>query len=112
MLRAYSLGVVNGMGDGTFAPDSNLTREQAVTMLGRVYELSRFSAVMGGETLSQGGEPFLDDSAIFDYARNYVYFFTGQSIVDGMGDGTFAPKSSMTREQALKIAVETADRLG
>ena len=67
---------------------------------------------MGGETLSQGGEPFLDDSAIFDYARNYVYFFTGQSIVDGMGDGTFAPKSSMTREQALKIAVETADRLG
>lgn len=112
VLRAYSLGVVNGMGDGTFAPDSNLTREQAVTMLGRVYELSRFSAVMGGETLPQGGEPFLDDSAIFDYARNYVYFFTGQSIVDGMGDGTFAPKSSMTREQALKIAVETADRLG
>ena len=46
---ALGLGVVNGMGDGTFAPDSPLTREQAVTMLGRVYELVLTSAISGGE---------------------------------------------------------------
>lgn len=112
VLRAYSLGIVNGMGDGTFAPDSSLTREQAVTMLGRVYELSQISAVNGGETLPRSTALFLDHSSIFDYAKNYVYFFAGQAIVEGMGDGTFSPKLPMTREQAIKIAVETADKLG
>jgi len=112
VLRAYSLGVVNGMGDGTFAPDSNLTREQAVTMLGRVYELSSTGTVGTGASLPQSSNRFSDHNSILAYAKNYVYFFVGQSIVDGMGDGTFAPKSSMTREQALKIAVETAAKLG
>lgn len=112
VLRAYGLGIVNGMGDGTFAPDAQLTREQAVTMLGRVYELAKFSAINGGATLPQQYGHFDDHSAIFEYARNYVYFFAGQSIVEGMGDHSFAPKSSMTREQALKIAYLTTQTLG
>ena len=81
-------------------------------MLGRVYELSQISAVNGGETLPRSTTLFLDHSSIFDYAKNYVYFFAGQAIVEGMGDGTFSPKLPMTREQAIKIAVETADKLG
>ena len=113
VLRAYGLGVVNGMGDGTFAPDSPLTREQAVTMLGRVYELYLTGTVGTGEDLPQELVlAFRDHNDIFDYAKNYVYFFAGQTIVEGMGDGTFAPKLHMTREQAIKVAGETADRLG
>ena len=113
VMRAYGLGVVNGMGDGTFAPDANLTREQAVTMLGRVYELVRTNAVSGGELLPQlSVMTFSDHVKISDYARNYVYFFAGQYIVEGMGDGTFAPKNAMTREQAIKVAFVTAANLG
>ena len=113
VLRAYGLGVVNGMGDGTFAPDANLTREQAVTMLGRVYELVLTGTISGGELLSQLWIPdFTDHSSISGYAGNYVYFFAGQGIVNGMGDGTFAPKSNMTREQAIKVSTETAAKLG
>ena len=112
ILRAYNLGIVNGMGDGTFAPNANLTREQAVTMLGRVYELAETSAVSGGAGLPQAMLYFTDHTSIFDFAKNYVYFFAGQGIVEGMGDGSFSPKRSMTREQALKIAVETAEKLG
>jgi len=104
--------VVNGMGDGTFAPNAPLTREQAVTMLGRVYELAYTDAIGDGSGLIQATARFADHWNIFDYAKNYVYFFSGQSIIDGMGDGTFAPKASMTREQAIKVAVETADKLG
>lgn len=111
VLRAYSLGVVNGMGDGTFAPNASLTREQASTMLGRVYELAVTGTILGGAGLSQSNAYFTDHWNIQDYAKNYVYFFVDQGIVDGMGDGTFAPKSSMTREQALKIAVVTVEHL-
>ena len=113
VLRAYGLGVVNGMGDGAFAPDASLTREQAVTMLGRVYELVLTNGISGGELLPQDAAlSFSDQGSISDYAKNYVCFFVTHGIVDGMGDGSFAPKASMTREQAIKVAAVTASTLG
>ena len=33
-------------------------------------------------------------------------------ILDGMGDGRFAPQGTMTREQALKVAVVCLQNLG
>lgn len=35
---AYDLGIVNGVGNGKFAPSSTATREQAATMLVRLYD--------------------------------------------------------------------------
>ena len=111
ILKAYSLGIVNGMGDGTFAPDATLTREQACTMLGRVYELARQGVTAEGTFLPQSAEQFSDHFEIFDYAKNYIYFFVSFGIIDGMGDGTFAPKDTMTCEQALKIAAVSLENL-
>ncbi len=112
VLRAYGLGIVNGVSENRFAPNGALSREQAVTMLGRVYELTKTNAVSGGAALEQGDQVFADDAAIGDYARNYIYFFVGQGVVDGVGGNQFAPAAAMTREQAIKVAVETADKLG
>lgn len=109
VLRAYGLGVVNGVGEGKFDPTGKLTREQAVTMLGRVYELATTGTVGDGSTLAQkDGAAFSDDAAISAYARNYIGFFVGAGVINGMGDGRFAPKASMTREAALKTAAEAA----
>lgn len=111
VLRAYGLGIVNGMGDGLYAPDSTLTREQAVTMLGRVYELVELGRVGTGGELPQNGAPFSDDSAISAWSKNYVYFFVGAGVINGVGNGLFDPVGNMTREAALKVAVETVSRL-
>lgn len=111
VLRAYDLGVVKGKGEDWFGPEDFLSREQAVTMLGRVCELVKYGAVADGSGLYQGGvEPFLDDGSIGDYARGYLYFFVELGAVGGMGDGTFAPQRNMSREAAVKVAVETAER--
>ena len=111
VLKAYQLGIVNGMGDGSFAPDATLTREQAAAMLGRTYERATQGVIMGGAFLPQGADSFSDHHGISDYAAPYIYFFTGQSIINGMGDGSFAPKGTMTREQALKIAAVCVQNL-
>lgn len=111
VLKAYSLGLVNGMGDGTFAPNATLTREQASAMLGRAYELATQGVLFGGAFLPQGPEEFQDSSEISDWAKNYIGFFAGQSIINGMGDGSFAPQGTMTREQALKIAAVCVQNL-
>ena len=39
--KAYSLGIVNGMDDGSFAPKSNALREQAFVMIARFIGLNK-----------------------------------------------------------------------
>jgi len=110
VLKAYSLGLVNGTGDGTsYSPEAPLSREQACTMLGRVCELVRSGSVGDGSTLYSGGaQSFTDNSDISSYARNYLYFFADEGILTGSGDGAFRPGTNMDRQSALKVCVETA----
>ena len=107
ILIAYQLGVVNGMTATTFAPGGILTREQAVTMLGRVAELVATGAVGNGSALEKGTKQvtFTDAGSIGGWAQNYVDYFVSHGVIDGMGNGAFAPKNNMTREQAMKVAV-------
>ena len=54
VLLAARCGIVKGMGDGTFLPKENITREQAATMLYRTYScgLSRHSVTFSRVTSS------------------------------------------------------------
>ena len=107
------LGIAGGMGDGTFGVNGTLTREQAVTMLGRVVELAEDGKVSDGSGLKKGKTEvaaFTDDAKIGSWAKNYVAYFVSHGVVNGMTDGSFAPAANMTREQAMKVAVEALDK--
>ena len=112
ILIAYQMGFVNGMGDGTFAPKGTLTRAQAVTMLGRVAELVQTGAVADGAALKKGEKQvsFSDGAAIDSWAVHYVNYFVSHGVIEGMGNGAFAPRANMTREQALKVAVAALEQ--
>lgn len=127
MLKAYNLGVAIGTSDTTFEPDTLLNREQAATMLTRVFKRSTipgWSIDKDGEfTLSytKPGE-FADDINISDWAKDSVYFMAANNIIQGLGDNNFAPKNvtseqeaagyaNATREQALAIAVRMVENL-
>ena len=97
---AATLGIVNDTGNGSFSPRGLLTREQAVTMLGRAYALFRDVPADGAEL------PYSDAAQIADYARQPVALLTGLGVLSGSGDGMLHPQSKLTREQALKLAVE------
>ena len=102
VLQAYQLGIVKGVGDGRFAPYDTLTREQAATMLCRVY-----AYVLGGYN-PENYKPsqsslFVDDAQISSWARGFLYFLVSHNIINGVGDNRFAPLDTLTYEQALKI---------
>lgn len=111
VLKAYSLGIVNGKSETTYGPRDKLTREQAATMLTRVYKLANIE----GWTLENDSQfpltytkpsPFADDAEISQYARDSVYFMTAYGVITGVGDNRFAPRGfDATREQALIISV-------
>ncbi len=118
ILKAYGLGITNGMTETTFEPDSFLTREQAAVMLARAYEKA-FEL----DTLPEyeAPEAFADDDMISDWAKEAVYYMAANGIITGMDDNMFAPKynteeeeesgyGSATREQALLIAVRIYDK--
>ncbi len=128
VIRAYNLGIVNGVGDGTaFAPDQLLTREQAATMLTRAFK----RATITGWTLPNDSAfplvydmpaPFADDAAISGWARDSVYFMAANGIIQG-NNGKFMPRAitpaeeamgyaQATREQALLIAVRMVKNIG
>ena len=105
VLQAEALGFVGGKGDGTFAPDSPVTREQAAAMLSRVY------AKLGGEIPAVEATEFADDADMSGYARAAIAFMSGKEVVGGVGDNKFDPQGSASIEQALVIALRMFENL-
>ena len=128
VLKALNLGITNGISDDTFSPDAFLNREMAATMLTRVYkrcEYSTWTLQTDGDYPLSFEQPALyaDDIFISPYARESVYLMTANGILNGVGDGLFAPNektsefrpdiSAMaTRQQALLIAVRMLETFG
>ena len=92
--KAAAVGIVNGVGEGRFDPNANLTREQAATMLARLAD-----AV--GEPLSKTATTFGDKGSVSDWAVEAVGQVQAAGIMQGIGNNTFAPKDSYTREQSI-----------
>ncbi len=116
ILKAFSLGIVNGTSATTFSPASNLTREQASTMLTRAYK----KVVIPGWTLETDNRyklnytkpaAFADQKSISAYATESVAYMASKGILKGMGNNLFKPKDPVTREQALAIAIRMLETL-
>ncbi|MCL2163943.1 MAG: S-layer homology domain-containing protein [Oscillospiraceae bacterium] len=128
VLKAFNVGITAGTSATTFEPALLLNREQAATMLARVYKRTTFE----GWTLATDENfplpytrqaPFADDDLISDWARDSVYFMASKNIINGLGNNTFGPRNttseeeamnyaSATREQALLIATRMVENLG
>ncbi len=108
ILKAYNLGITTGVSTTEFAPDNNLTREQAATMLSRSYTKAYSLSALPAYTKPAA---FADDAEISSWANEFVYFMAGNNIINGVGDNKFAPKNTTSREQALLIAVRIVENL-
>ena len=92
--KMAALGVVNGVGEGKFAPADKLTREQAATMLSRLTEAI-------GKPLPSRAATFVDNSKVSAWALGAVGQMQNTGIMGGVGNNTFAPKDPYTREQSI-----------
>ncbi|MDF2921509.1 MAG: phosphoesterase [Paenibacillaceae bacterium] len=95
---ARSQGLVEGTGDGRFAPEAAITRQDMAVLLAR-YALKQGISLSG----TQGERRFNDESEIADYAGEAVHAVRQAGIIDGYPDGTFAPLMEATREQSAKM---------
>ena len=83
----------NGTSATTFTPNDEMTRGMFVTVLGRI-------AGIGSDTYDTWYVPYIYCDVPRDkYYSPYVSWATRFDIVNGKGDGRFAPDEPITREQ-------------
>ena len=92
---AYEEAILCGTGDGHFGIGQSFTREDFALMLYRVVE----DYLVSDEYICD----FTDTYSISSYALQAVGALSNNGIINGMEDGSFAPKACVTRAQAAKM---------
>lgn len=95
---AAHFGVTSGYGDGTFKPNANVNRAEAVKILILAAQFTPSAST--GATLS-----FSDVREESDWFAPYVKTAADREIVRGFPDNTFRPDQPITRAEAAKIIV-------
>lgn len=94
---ASANGIVNGVGQGKFDPNGNITREQ----LGAI--LYRFAALRGRNTEARGDlSVFPDRGQVSPWAEEAMGWAVGERLING-SDGSLLPQGNATRAQVAAI---------
>ena len=90
---AAANGIILGDDSGKFNPDNPVSRQDAAVMMYRAVN-SKVKAKKAD---------FEDYSQISVYAHDAIDYMYENAIINGVGDGNFAPLSSITRAQSAKM---------
>ena len=102
--KAGYIGVVMGVGNGNFAPDAALNREQAAVMLARLADTI-------GRPLPQSSIAFADTDLISSWAVTQVGQMQASGIMEGMPGNVFAPRGPYQRQQSIVTILRLFDWL-
>lgn len=94
---AASKGIVSGYPDKTFAPESNISREQLASIL------YRYADYKGYDTTGRTKLTTFNDVADVTYAKDALEWAVNEGLVSGVTGTTLVPKGSATRAQAASI---------
>ena len=99
--------IVDGVGNGKFAPNDPITRAQMCTMIERYLDLYRKAWKV---TLPETGSVsvMVDENAIPAYALAAVKQCQRHGLVNGFEDGTFRPNDLSTRAQVAAVIYRMA----
>ena len=92
---AAALGIVTGYEDGTFRPYAFITREEAATMLDRLYKS------LGGTETAENSRQYADDARFGNWSRDSIYTMQNIGIMKGEENNEFHPDGGYTGEQAI-----------
>jgi hypothetical protein len=100
---AAEKGVVNGMGNGTFRPDNQLTREQLATILFRYVKMTEMDPPERASL-----EEFPDAGDVQPYAVEALRWAVARGLINGVknnatGETNLRPGGSATRAQVATI---------
>lgn len=91
-------GIVLGLGEGSFAPDLNVTREQLVAMFYRYAQYKGWDVSAVGDLSA-----FADGDEVSSWALDAVKWAVGKGLLQGRDDGVLDPGGIATRAEVAAI---------
>ena len=101
VVYVYENGLMNGVENNQFAPNTATNRAMLATILYR----------LAGEPAVSGDLPFTDVESGTWYT-DAVLWAAQNGIVNGLGENTFAPMNTLTREQLVTMLYRYAEAAG
>lgn len=95
--KLSNAGVIQGRGDGAFAPGDNTTRAEFCAFVARANNFNQ-------DYYKASSTPFADVEK-GNWAEAYISFCYANGYVNGMDEDSFEPTSNVTCEQAVKMVV-------
>lgn len=99
-------GIVNGMSETIFAPDDEITREQAAVIFYRYAKFKGYNVESVSDLAS-----FEDKDEIEDWALDAVKWANSVSLINGMSETLISPKAPATRAQAATIFMRFCENI-
>ena len=94
---AANEGIVNGVGEGKFAPNSDITREQIATIL------YKYSQKKSASDAASGGIIAPDRDKISDWAMEGMSWAVAEKLITGKDGGVLDPGGKATRAEIATI---------
>lgn len=95
---AASKGIVSGTTSTTFAPDSNITREQMAVIMKNYADKMGYSIPKTLETVT-----FADNASISSWAKDAVRAMQQAGVLSGKSNNQFDPTGNATRAEAATV---------
>ena len=102
---AAANGVVNGVSDTAFAPETAITSEQLATILYRYAQLKRYDVSVSGNLSG-----YADASQISDYAMTAMQWANAAGLITGNTATTINPTGNATRAEVATILMRFCEK--
>lgn len=100
--------IIQGRADGSFGANERISREEMAVMLNRTLKVVQRE---GATNSVQGNMVFVDNAEIAAYAKEAVASMQQLGLLNGMPDGTFAPKETANRAQGAVAVARMMEQL-
>ncbi len=101
---AASEGIVNGMGDNRFEPNTDITREQIATIL---YKYSQKKESVGATAVAISAP---DKDKISSWAMEGMYWAVSEQLISGKDGGVLDPGGKATRAEIATILMRYIEK--
>lgn len=100
---AKTYHLIDGFEDGTFRPNDNITREQAMVIIAKAMMITNLKAKLSNPSVEAALLPYADTAEVSNWARSSIADTIQAGIVSGRSSTEVAPKDYMTRAEVAAI---------
>lgn len=104
---AAAAGLITGYTDGSFKPNSPITRQEMASILSKAMKYTGATLTADPAALAK----FSDAADIAAWSQSAVEEIAAAGIIQGRADGSFAPQMSATRAEAVTMLEKTLKSL-